>query len=142
MAGQTGYRFVYIQKHIGELLTAMKENPKPPKIGFSFIRDKWLLRDARFSAVIHLLIEMEFVDKDRVPTERYNAFLDDAQSKKAIAAGLKCAYPTFFEHFERPYTQSKEVLAPWIQQQTGVDSYTAKSIAETFLTFCSLADFD
>ena len=88
MPGQFGFKYVYVAKHINNMLTKVRETGRPDKLTNTYMREIWLLKDAKMSAVLDILKDMDFVDSNGMPTELYAEYQNSSLSKKALAKGI------------------------------------------------------
>lgn len=141
MPGQLGFKYVYSAKHINDVLNKVHETGRPDKLTFPYIRDVWLLKDAKYSAVLDLLKDMGFVEESGAPTQLYAEYQNPTFSKKALAKGIKKAYPELFKAYPNANNQPKETIVGYFKQKTGAEKAVLDKIVTTFTTLCSLADF-
>jgi len=141
MPGQLGFKYVYIAKHIIYVLAKVRDTGRPDKLTNSYMQDVWLLKDAKMSAVLDILKDMEFVDGNGIPTELYAEYQNSSLSKKALAKGIKKAYPELFKAYPNANNLEKGTVTGYFKQRTGAEKAVLDKIVTTFTTFCSLADF-
>ena len=79
MPGQLGFKYVYVAKHINDVLAKVHNTGRPDKLTFAYMRDDWLLKDAKYSAVLDLFKDMDFVDDAGVPTTTYAEYQNAAR---------------------------------------------------------------
>ena len=141
MPGQLGFKYVYIAKHINDVLSKVHNTGRPDKLTNAYMQDVWLLKDAKTSAVLDILKDMGFIDSNGVPTELYAEYQNPALSKKALAKGIRKAYPELFKAYPNAHSLAKETITGYFKQRTGAEKAVLDKIVTTFTTFCSLADF-
>jgi len=141
MPGNFGFKYVYSSKHINDMLTKISETGRPDKLTNSYMQNTWLLKDAKYSAVLDLLKDMKFVDDGGTPTELYAEYQNSSISKKALAKGIRNAYPEFFKAYPTANNLPKETIIGYFKQKTGVEGSSLDRIVSTFMTLCNLADF-
>jgi hypothetical protein len=141
MPGQLGFKYVYSAKHINAVLGKLRDTGRPDKLTNTYMKDIWLLKDAKTSAVLDILKDMEFVDGNGIPTVLYAEYQNPSLSKKALAKGIKKAYPELFKAYPKAHNLEKETITGYFKQKTGVEKSVLDKIVTTFTTFCSLADF-
>jgi len=141
MPGKFGFKYVYSTKHINTVLTKVRETGRPDKLTNTYMREDWLLKDARMSAVLDILRDMNFVDSNGIPTELYAEYQNPALSKKALAKGIKNAYPELFKVYPDAHNLDKQLITGYFKQKTGAEKSVLTKIVSTFTTFCNLADF-
>jgi hypothetical protein len=141
MPGQFGSKYVYTTKHINDVLTKVRDTGRPDKLTNTYMKNVWLLKDAKTSAVLDILKDMDFVDGNSIPTVLYAEYQNPSLSKKALAKGIKKAYPELFKAYPNAHNREKETITGYFKQRTGAEKSVLDKIVATFITFCSLADF-
>ena len=141
MAGQEGFKYAYSVGQIDEVLAKIQQTGRPDKLTVAYMRDTWLLKNAQYSAVLDLLKDMEFVDGSGSPAPAYGEYQNPSKAKKALAEGIKKAYPSLFKAYPSAHSLSKEVLDGYIKQHTGATPSVLRKISDTFRKLCSLAEF-
>src|SRR4030066_2545326 len=110
MPGQLCFKYVYIAKHINDVLAKVRDTGRPDKLTNAYMQDVWLLKDAKMSAVLDILKDMEFFDGNGIPTELYAEYQNPSLSKKALAKGIKKAYPELFKAYPNAHNREKETI--------------------------------
>jgi len=87
------------------------------------------------------LEDMEFIDGSGIPTTLYAECQNPTLAKKALAEGIRNAYPELFKAFPDPQSLPKTELEGYFKQQTGKAGSVLTKMLSTFLTLCSHADF-
>lgn len=142
MPGQDGFKYVYSAGHIDDFFRKMQNTGRPDKLTQTFAIKNWVLpNNAQYSAVIELLKSMQFLDSDGVPQELYSEFQNPRIAKKAVAKGIKNAYPSLFRVHPRAHEMSREDVTGFIRQNTGADKTVVRRTCATFEKLCSYADF-
>lgn len=141
MAGVKGFRYVYAAAHMTKTLEKIQKTGRPDKLNFPYMRDTWLLKNAQYGAIIDVLKDMGFIDSSGVPTELYAEYQNPAIAKKALARGIKMAYPELFKAYPQAYSMSRAELEGYFKQQTGKAGSTLGMMVTTFRTLCSSAQF-
>ena len=141
MPGQLGFKYVYSAKHITDVLLKVHDTGRPDKLTNTYMRDVWLLKDAKMSAVLDILKDMDFVDGNGIPTECYAEYQNPSLSKKALAKGIIKAYPELFKAYPNAQSLDKATVIGYFKQRTGAEKAVLDKIVTTFTTFCGLADF-
>jgi hypothetical protein len=92
---------------------------------------------------IPLIMEfIGFVDKARVPTERWKKFRDKENSAKIMAESIKEAYADLFKRYPNANEKDDEALRNVISGVTSADKMIVGKIIDTFKTLCEYADFN
>ncbi len=141
MPGTQGFKYIYSKKHLSDVLVKIQETGRPEKLTITHAMNTWLLKDAKYSAVIDLLRDMKFIDDKGVPLDLYKEYQNKPLAKKALSKGIKNAYPDLLKDYPKAYELSRENLEGYISQHTGFDKSVVDKIVTTFLELCSLADF-
>ena len=141
MPGVKGFRYVYAPAQMTKLLDKVQKTGRPDKLNFQYVRDTWLLKNEQYRAVIDILEDMEFIDSSGVPTDLYAQYQNPAIAEKALATGIKRAYPELFKAYPQACSLSKLELEGYFKQQTGKAGSVLGKMISTFRTLCSLADF-
>ena len=141
MPGTKGFRYVYATTQITKLLNKVQNTGRPDKLNFSYVRDTWLLKNEQYRAVLDLLEDMGFVDSSSVPTQLYAKYQNSALAGRALAEGIRRAYPDLFRAYPNAQSLSKTELTGYFKQQTGKAGSVLEKMLSTFKTLCSLADF-
>ena len=142
MPGKKGFKYVYSVGHINHVVEKIKATGRPDKLTLSYLRDTWLLRNAQYSAVLDILRDMDFIDSSGVPTSLYAEYQNPAKAKKALAKGIKNAYPQLFKAYPNAYSLDKVTLNGYIKQHTGAAKTVLDKISGTFRRLCNLAEFN
>jgi hypothetical protein len=93
--------------------------------------------------IIGVLKGIEFLDESGAPTERYFSYLDDTQSERVLAEGIRDAYGDLFRVNSKAY----EMEQPEIKQKLKTLTRGTKSdavlnkMAMTFVSLCKFANF-
>jgi len=141
MPGSKGFRYAYAPTQITKLLNKVQSAGRPDKLNFPYVRDTWLLKNEQYRAVLDILEDMEFIDGSGIPTDLYAEYQNPTLAKKALAEGIRKAYPELFKAFPNAQSLPKTELEGYFKQQTGKASSVLEKILSTFKTLCSHADF-
>lgn len=141
MPGVKGFQYVYAPAQLSKVLEKVQKTGRPDKLNFRYVRDTWLLKNAQYGSVIDILKDMEFIDNSGMPTDLYAQYQNPKIAKKALATGIKNAYPALFKAYPEAYSMSKPDLEGYFKQQTGKAGSVLGKMVSTFRTLCSLADF-
>lgn len=140
MALTTAY--LTVTKNLESILEAIRNAQAPEKftsrflieLGFSSTNDRLILG---------MLKGLGFLDESGAPTDRYFAFLDDTQSDRMLAEGIREAYGDLF----RINSNANEMDQADVKQKLKTLTRGAKSdvvlikMARTFVSLCKLANF-
>ena len=142
MPGKDGFKYVYSAGHIDDFFRKMQSTGRPDKLTQTFAIKNWILsNNAQYSAVIELLKSMQFLDSSGTPLDLYKEFQNPRLAKRAVAKGIKNAYPSLFRTYPRAHELSREDLTGFIRQNTGADQTVVRRTCATFEKLCSHADF-
>ncbi len=93
-------------------------------------------------AVVPLLKELGFLSSDGVPTERYHAYRNQAQSKAILGEALRGAYEDIFHINERPTDADRAAIEGKFRSVHNTTDRVAECQAMTFFALLKLADLD
>lgn len=141
MPGNKGFRYVYAPAQITKLLSKVQSTGRPDKLNFRYVRDTWLLKNEQYRAVLDILEDMEFIDSSGVPIKLYAEYQNPTLAKKALAKGIRKAYPELFKAFPNAQLFPKTELEGYFKQQTGKAGSVLGKIVATFRNLCNHADF-
>lgn len=141
MPGPKGFRYVYAPTQITKLLEKVQKTGRPDKLNFRYVRDTWLLKNEQYRSVLDILEDMKFIDSSGVPSDLYAQYQNPSIAKRALATGVKRAYPELFKAYPQAYSLPKSELEGYFKQQTGKAGSVLDKTISTFKTLCSLADF-
>jgi hypothetical protein len=135
--------YLVAAKNLGPFLKALAHAQAPEKMALKFVEDLGFTstNDRLF---IPLLKAMHFLDEAGKPTARYHAFLDDNESKRVLADGIRDAYPDLFRIVKNAHTLTREQVLGKLKSLGEGELSTAVlgNMAKTFLELVKLADFD
>lgn len=140
MALPTSYLTSY--KNVAPIMKAIQAAEAPQKFNRKFLEDLGFKGSAD-RLLINMLKAMGFLSSDGAPTQRYIQFLDQTESPKVIAEGLRSAYADLFALKRDAQTLSRTELKSKIKalrQGKGSDDVIG-CMASTFLEFAKLADW-
>lgn len=129
-------------KNVSEIFTALLNAQAPDTFTQKF------LYDLGFSSVndrpfIPVLKGLGFLDEAGVPTQRYFDYLDEENSNKILARGVREAYGDLFAVNQKAYemtsAQVKGKLKTILQGKKSES--VLNKMTMTFIILCSLADF-
>ncbi len=115
----------------------------PERFTLKFL-EKLEFKSTNDRLIIGVLKELEFLDADGIPQQRYFEFLDKTQSKKVLADAVRETYSDLFAvNKEAHKLNSEEVKNKLRTLYAGSkkDSLISR-IASTFTALCDYADFE
>jgi hypothetical protein len=129
-------------KNLKDILASIQQAQAPKQFTISFLTNLGFKSSAD-RLYIGVLKALGFLSSSGVPTGRYFEFLDQTQSARVLADGIRDAYGDLFElntkANEMSSTEVKNKLKT-VTQGAYSESVIAK-MATTFLALCSEADF-
>ena len=130
--------FSKITQYFDTMLTAKA----PDKFTAKFMSDLGFTssNDRQF---VNVLKAIGFLDDAGNPTSRYFSFLDQSNSKKVVAEGIREAYKDLFNLNIKAYSLSKdEVVGKFATLTNGSkEKSTLSQMANTFVELCKYADW-
>lgn len=141
MPSKNDFVWVYVAKHITNLLDKIQTTGKPDKLTITHVQKNWLLKDAKYSAVLELLRKMGFIDQSGMTTALYSEYQNPAKAREALARGIRNAYPMLFKTYPEAHRLPTDQLDGFIKEHTGADQSVVRKIRTTFTTLCSKSDF-
>jgi hypothetical protein len=128
--------------NLPSILDAIKSARAPEKFSLRFLEDMGF-KSTNDRLIIPLLKGLRFLDDNGAPTQRYFDFLDDNQSARVLADGIRDAYEDLFRINKRAYSLPKNDLAGKLKSLTeGKKSEKViENMVRTFLALSKLADF-
>jgi hypothetical protein len=134
--------YLTTSKNLKAILEALKGAQAPPKFTNSFL-ESLDFKSSSDRLVIGVLKALGFLDANGVPTPRYFQFLDDSQSKRVLAEGMKQAYQDLFQINTKAYelsgTQVKNKFKTLTQGK--LSDGVLDKMAMTFKALVQLSDF-
>src|SRR5690242_16334046 len=83
-------------KKLDEILDALQKAQAPPKLTISFLEDLGFKSNSD-RLVVNVFKALGLLAPDGSPTERYFRFLDEKESGRVLAEGLRDAYADLFQ---------------------------------------------
>jgi hypothetical protein len=129
-------------KNVDTILTAIQTAQAPPRFTQKFLEGLGFpgVADRLF---INVLKSLGFLTDTGVPTNRYHEYLDQTQSKRVLAQGVRDAYADLYQinvkAHDMPMADVKNKMKTLSQGQYG-DSVLSK-MAATFKVLVKNADF-
>ena len=141
MPGSLGTRYVYSTKHIEEVFKKIADTGRPESLTTSYLKNTWLLKNAQYQAVLPILKDLGFIDASGKPTERYALYQNPQKARKAVADGVRQAYPELFKAYPQADKLPHETLKGVFKEKTGGNPSIVDKIVATFKKLCTLGDF-
>jgi hypothetical protein len=119
------------------------QNAEPPdRFSHSFLRNLGF-KSTNDRSLISILKEIGFLDENGAPTERYYKYLDESQSQKVLAQGIKEAYSELFQVNRQAFELSNGDIKNKLKTLYSGDksNQVIGRIASTFIYLCKIADF-
>lgn len=132
-------------KNVADIFDSIVNAQAPEKFTQKFLYDLGYTSpsDRPFIQVIKAL---DFLDESGIPKQRYYDYLDEENSKRILAQGIREAYSDLFSVNQKAYEMTgdkvKGKLKSLLQGTNAKSDSVLKKMATTFTTLCSLADFE
>lgn len=129
-------------KNLPSFLEAIKAARAPERFTLRFLEDIGF-KSTNDRLFIGILKALKFLDENSVPTQRYFHFLDDTQSARILADGVRDAYEDLFRINKKANTMSVSEIQGKLKSLTeGKKSEKViVNMARTFVELSKLADF-
>lgn len=140
MALTTAY--LTVTKNLESILEAVRNAQAPEKLTSRFLVELGF-ESTNDRLIVGVFKGLGLLDESGAPTDRYFAFLDDTQSDRILAEGIREAYGDLF----RINSKANEMDQPDVKQKLKTLTRGAKSeavlnkMAMTFVSLCKLANF-
>jgi len=135
----------YTQKPgaIPEYFQTIRKAEPPERFSHSFLQNLGF-KSTNDRSLISILKELGFLDENGAPTERYYEYLDETQSEKVLAQGIKEAYSDLFQVNKEAYELSNDAVKNKLKTLYSGDksNQVIGRIASTFTSLCEIADFE
>jgi len=129
-------------KNVGEIFSALLNAQAPERFSQKFLYDLGFtsVNDRPFVSVLKSLA---FIDESGAPTQRYYDYLDEENSSRILAQGIREAYGDLFAVNQKAYDLTSEQVKGKLKSlsQGKKSESVLKKMASTFSALCSLADF-
>ena len=132
--------YFVVQNKISSIMESIQKAGVPDKFHIAFLESLGY-KSTNDRAIIAMLKALNFLDSNGIPTENYKQYKNPANSKKILAQQLKDAYHDIFLVNENANELSVEELKGIFATVSGKGDSVALKMAQTFKSFCSLADF-
>lgn len=129
-------------KNLGKILAAIQNAQAPKQFSTRFLASLGF-PSANDRLIIGVLKSLGFLTPEGVPTKRYFEFLDQSQSKRVLAEGLRDAYADLFQVNKKAYELSNVDVKNKLKTLTQGQSSPAviDKMASTFKALAQHADF-
>ena len=91
--------------------------------------------------MVNVLQFIGFVDSSRVPTDAWQAYRDQGNSKHVLADCIREGYSLLFEHYPEADKRNPEDLSNFFRANTTLGDTAISLMVRTFLALCAQADF-
>lgn len=129
-------------KNVADIFNSLLNAQAPDTFTQKFLYDLGYtsINDRPFITVLKAL---KFLDDAGVPTQRYYDYLDEENSKKILAQGIRDAYADLFSVNQKVYEMNNDQVKGKLKSllQGKKSESVLQKMATTFTTLCSLADF-
>jgi hypothetical protein len=134
--------YLVAAKNLDPFLQALRHAQAPEKVALKFIEDLGF-KSTNDRLFIPLLKAMRFLDEAGKPTSRYHSFLDDTESKRVLADGIRDAFADLFRINKNAHTFTREQLTGKLKSlsEGKLSPAVLGNMAKTFLELVKLADF-
>lgn len=130
-------------KHVPEILAAIRGAQAPKTFSSGFLQSLEF-KSSSDRLIIGVLKSLGFLDASGTPTQRYFEYLDQSQSGRVLAEGIREAYSDLFQintvANQLSQTEIKNKLRTLSQGK--LSNAVLDKLASTFKVLCKLADFD
>jgi hypothetical protein len=134
--------YLISSNNLKPFLEAIKRAQAPEKITLKFVEDLGF-KSTNDRLLVPLLKSMKFADEAGKPTARYHAFLDDNESARVLADGIREAFPDLFRINKDANKLSRELLTGKLKSlsEGKLSPAVLGNIARTFQELVKHADF-
>ena len=134
-------KYVLPTKKLKDLFARIREGQAPDKFTLQYLKDLGF-RGSNDRAFLPLLKELKFLTQDGVPTQRYNEYRSEVDSKRVIAEALHETYGDLFKIKEKPTEKDKQLIKGKFKSTHNATDTTADAMTATFYSLLALADLD
>lgn len=130
-------------KNLEDMLASIRGAQAPEKFSSKFLTDLGYDRTSD-RLIIGMFKALGFVDESGSPTELYFAYLDETQSDKILAQGIREAYGDLFRVNKAAYDMDQPELKQKLKTlfRGSKSESVLQKMTMTFVSLCALADFD
>ena len=129
-------------KNLGGILTAIQSAQAPDRFSYGFL-ESLEFKSPSDRLIISVLKSLGFLDDTAKPTDRYFRYLDQTQSAKVMAEGIRAAYEDLFRVNINAHQLSRQDLINKFKtlSQGKLSDSVLDKMALTFTTLVKHADF-
>jgi hypothetical protein len=129
-------------RNLSAILNAIKTAKAPTKFTQRFL-ESLEFKSPNDRLIIGVLKALRFLNDDGSPTSRYYSFLDQSQSERVLAEGIRDAFSDLFEVNVNAQTLNRNELINKFKtlSQGQLSDSVLDKLALTFSELCKLADF-
>ena len=131
------------QKNLGGILDALKTAKAPDKFTLAFL-ESLEYSSSSDRLIVGVLKSLGFLDDGGRPTDRYFRFLDQTQSDRVLAEGIRAAYEDLFRVNINANQMSKQEVVNKFKtlSQGKISDSVLDKMAMTFTALVKLGDFN
>jgi hypothetical protein len=93
-------------------------------------------------AIPKILVQLDFVNSARIPSEKWRRYRDASQSKRVMGEAIRIAYAELFKVYSNPLEKSRVDLSNFFKGKTELDEKNVNYVITTFEQLCSMASFN
>lgn len=129
-------------KNLPAILNTIKSGQAPEKFTQRFLETLGF-KSAADRLIIGVLKQLDFLDAEGKPKDRYFRFLDQSQSESILAEAIRDSYSDLFtiKRDAQNFTNTEVINKAKTLSQGQMSESVLKKFAMTFLALCSQADF-
>jgi hypothetical protein len=130
-------------KNLEAILTAVQNAQAPDQFSYSFLENLGF-KSSSDRNVVSVLKSIGFLDAVGKPTDRYFRYLDQTQSARVLAEGIREAYADLYQLNRKAETMPRSAVKNKFKtlSQGQLTDTVLDNMALTFATLSKLADFD
>lgn len=133
--------YFVVQNKVSSIMKSIQKAGVPDKFNIAFLESLGY-KSTNDRAIIAVLKSLNFLDSNGIPTENYKQYKNPSNADKILAQQLKEAYTDIFLANEDAQDLSAEDLKGIFATVSGKSDSVALKMAQTFKSFCSIADFE
>ena len=127
--------------NIPAIFAKIRSAGTPPKFTHDFLSATLGFKGSGDRGVIKLLRSMGFLTSDGTPTSRYNDYRSNLEGGRAVADGLREAYPGVFLADTGAHERSTTELTEIFKRVSGKGEASALKMASTFKALAALGEW-